>query len=482
MTDQEPPHIASPRVGAIKWRWYHFYFLLALFDLGVIVASLALYHGTLTSYKQALRKIATIQGKQRWVGNLRLAVIYLNAPGNDVFETRRVSEERGRFERAEDKLRLLMSRGRKFGEGLSSFRGDIDKMIAEEKKIFDYFTVAGGTGSPGRIDHATLEAAATAMAAMDRHQAAAMSTLSGLQQRYSMRESGLLREYGDQLARNAALEKYFLATVVLILIGVFWYGRKLQRMHERMIVDQQQAMAERHGRLASVGEVCSAVAHGIRNPLAAISSSAQLVIHYGTLDEQTKLRVQDILAECQRLNDRVTRLLNFSAVSARVSERYELREAIEQAIEEVNIKLDERNLHVTREFEGVAMTVEGDRDGMVQSVIEILSNAMEHVPAGGHIQIACRRVGDQRRRVQVDIVDDGPGIPSNVRDQVFDLFFTSKDRGTGIGLASVKRAVEFHRGEVSVVPDNGTGAHFRIILPLAQPLSLLIGSRAREHG
>src|SRR3989304_6337532 len=91
--------------GPIRWRWYHYYFLLAVVDLVVIAASFLLYHQTLNSYEVALHKLARTHVKQRWVASLRLLVVHLNAPGNDVFESRQVSTERARFERRRDDLK-----------------------------------------------------------------------------------------------------------------------------------------------------------------------------------------------------------------------------------------------------------------------------------------------------------------------------------------------------------------------------------------
>jgi len=234
-----------------------------------------------------------------------------------------------------------------------------------------------------------------------------------------------------------------------------------------MILDRERMLEERHARLAAVGEVCSAVAHGIRNPLAAITSSAQLALEFGTLDETTKLRIRDVLGEGRRLDQRITRLLDFSKASARAFESYDLREAVEQAIHEVEVNLKDADIDVRSKLDTNSVVVYGDRDGMVQSVIELLSNSLDSLPAGGTISITCRRDPELPGHATIDVVDDGPGVPQNLHLRIFDLFVTSKADGHGIGLASVKRSVELHGGRVAVVPAEGTGAHFRIKLPLA---------------
>ena len=216
-----------------------------------------------------------------------------------------------------------------------------------------------------------------------------------------------------------------------------------------------------------MGEVCSTVAHGIRNPLAAIISSAQLALEFGTLDETTKLRIRDVLGEGRRLDRRITRLLDFSKAPARAFESYDLREAVEQAIHEMAVNLQEADIGIQTHLDPDPVIVYGDREGIVQSVIELLSNSLDNLSSGGNVHVTCRPDRDRTGHASIDVVDDGPGIPTNLRARVFDLFVTTKADGHGIGLASVKRSVELHDGSVDVVPMEGKGAHLRIRLPLA---------------
>jgi signal transduction histidine kinase len=234
-----------------------------------------------------------------------------------------------------------------------------------------------------------------------------------------------------------------------------------------MLTEQQTLMAERHERLAAVGEVCAAVAHGIRNPLAAIISSAQLGLEFGTLDEATRLRLKDVLSESSRLDRRVTRLLDFARVPQRAFERYPLKRVVAQAVHEIEPKLEQHSIQVTTQLDGEGLWVYGDPERFAQSIIELLSNAMDCQPGGGRVQVICRRDPSAAERAVISVIDDGPGIPEAIRARVFELFFTSKAEGNGIGLASVRRTVEMHDGQVSVVPTDGRGAHIQIVLPLA---------------
>lgn len=458
--------ISPAEPGPIRWRWYHYYFLLAVIDLVVIAASLSLYHQTLNSYEVALHKLTQTHMKQRWVANLRLLVTHLSAPGNDVFESRQVGTERARFEQNRDALNSQMKRAFELGIDLTEFRGHLGQMIEEERRVFDVLESLGDDAPKDRTME-QIEEAAKAMAAMDRHQTAAVTSLTEVEQGFLMRVESLLREHGAFMRKGAIFENLFVGLIVVILGGMFWYGRKLQRMHEQMITDHEAATIERTRRLAAVGEVCAAVAHGIRNPLAAISSSAQLGLAHGSADENTRSRLQDILAECQRLDQRVTRLIGFAATVSPAPKPFNLRDVVDQAVHELRPKLEDRGITLNVAFELQAILL-GDRERMIQCVIELLSNSLEYTPRSGRIDVKCVECAERSGFVDLYVTDTGPGIPPDVMGRVFDLFFSTRPGGTGIGLASVRHTVHAHGGEVTAVPNAGKGTRIRLTLPLLE--------------
>ena len=459
------------RKPRIRWKWYHFYFVLALFDVVVIIMSLALYDRVLASYKVALRELGSLDVRQHWLAEMRTAVVRLNAPGNDVFETRDVAGERTRFDDAHADLQRLMKNEAKCHIDLGGFRSFITQMVAEETAIFDRLASFGRDERADNKWHTRLEKSVTAMAAMDRFQGGALSELASLEAGLRFIENRLYDEFGESLERSATAEKVILSAVILALFGIFFYGRKLQRLHEQMARDGEMALMERSERPASIGELCTAVAHGFRNPLAAINSSAQLALQYGTLDEDSHRRVNDILDEGRRLAQRINRLLDFADSSFRPRERFELRSAVLQAVKEVQLRLDERNIDVRLINWDQNFAIYGTKEWIIQSVIEIHSNAIDHLDRQRMVTISCREssMSDGARAVRLRIADNGPGIKSAIRDRVFDLFFTSKNRSIGIGLASVKRAIEFHGGSVTLA-DTTSGACFEFVLPIGAPV------------
>ena len=104
----------------------------------------------------------------------------------------------------------------------------------------------------------------------------------------------------------------------------------------------------------------------------------------------------------------------------------------------------------------------GDEDMLKQAVLNLVNNAMEALRTGGHLRLS---VGRPENSVTLEVADDGPGIPTNVRDKVFQLYFTTKEKGSGIGLAMTYRAVQLHNGTVNFVSEMGHGTTFRFQFP-----------------
>ena len=233
---------ALRRPPALRWRWYHFYFVLALFDLVVILASLTLYHSIRVSYQVALEQLSHLELQEQWISGLRLAVYELNAPGNDVFETREVEAERRRFERSGRNLEGQLDLEVDLDVDLSQFRAQVDAMIVQEEIIFDAFASLEAVDMNSADKQDLLDGASVAMASMDRAQVRAMQALHEVERSLHSREVELLRGYELKLARSAALERIFVGAVAFILVGVFWYGRKLQQTHEQMILDREKML------------------------------------------------------------------------------------------------------------------------------------------------------------------------------------------------------------------------------------------------
>ncbi|HVS19588.1 MAG TPA: ATP-binding protein, partial [Planctomycetota bacterium] len=219
----------------------------------------------------------------------------------------------------------------------------------------------------------------------------------------------------------------------------------------------------RQKRLAAIGRLAAGVAHEIRNPLAAISGSIELLVASGIGETSADARelAQIVLREVGRLNGLITELLEFARPRAPELQRLDLGEAVGEL---VNVFRNDRRLAQTRVELRVAgpVPIEADAGQLRQVVWNLLRNAAEAAP-GEPIEIGVARDGV---RARLTIHDRGPGIPDEQVSRVFEPFFSTKEGGTGLGLPTVHRIVEEHKGSIELVRHDGGGTLAVVSLPL----------------
>lgn len=232
-------------------------------------------------------------------------------------------------------------------------------------------------------------------------------------------------------------------------------------------IREMEAQMRRAERLAVVGTLAAGVAHEIRNPLAAISGSIELLSadpdpNTGADDNRTLMDI--INREVDRLNGLITDLLDYTNPQPRELLSFDLVELVRETM---------TVFEQDREFADLAMHVEidaGQEHGAIEIVADparvrqVLWNLLRNAAAAATstITVRLRRQDDD---ALIDVRDDGPGIPADVLPQVFDPFFTTKKRGTGLGLATCHSIITEHGGEIRVISPVGEGCTFTIQLP-----------------
>ena len=217
-----------------------------------------------------------------------------------------------------------------------------------------------------------------------------------------------------------------------------------------------EAQMELRSRLSSLGEISAGIAHELRNPMAVIAGYTQLLSKKS--DQSLKPTVDAITKEINVMNRIISDFLSFAKPAELAISDVDLKKIIENCI--VILVSGRNNIKTHFDIEKLPI-IKGDEILLRQAFTNLIQNAVEAMPAGGDLMIKSS-TGDF---LEVTLSDTGPGISGNLVDKIFLPFFTTKDRGTGLGLSLVQKIIVSHGGTISV-DGSDRGAIFRIRLPL----------------
>ncbi len=249
-----------------------------------------------------------------------------------------------------------------------------------------------------------------------------------------------------------------------VLGGLFLYGALfwLTRRADNLIREQQERLVQNET-LSAMGEMSSAVAHGIRNPLASIRSSAELALEFSSPDAAEPAR--DIIAEVDRMENWVRELLSYARPEAAQTQRVDLAEMVTHILTDFERETARRGIVTEFHAPENLPQVHGDHLLLGQVVSSLISNAVEAMVVGGHIALSAEQTRDQ---VLLRVRDDGPGVSAEQMPRVFKPFFTTKPKGLGVGLAQAKRVVERFGGTIDFFSEPGRGVTVEVRLRIAE--------------
>jgi two-component system, NtrC family, sensor histidine kinase HydH len=229
-------------------------------------------------------------------------------------------------------------------------------------------------------------------------------------------------------------------------------------------IKQMQEEMARVKSLAALGEVAAVIAHEVRNPLSGIAGFAALLRDELGDDHPHVGYVDKISAGVQRLNRSVTSLLEYARDLRHEPRSDDLNSLLKDTIDFFRMDLHSRNSAAKVELSlPTAPTLcKFDRENLSGALVNLLKNADEAMPKGGTIRV---KLSPGPEKVELSISDQGASIPEEIREKIFTPFFTTREGGTGLGLALVKKVVDAHRGEIGVESRNGHGSTFTITLP-----------------
>jgi two-component system nitrogen regulation sensor histidine kinase GlnL len=235
----------------------------------------------------------------------------------------------------------------------------------------------------------------------------------------------------------------------------------------------------RTDRLAAIGQIAAGIAHEIKNPLVGIRGAAQLL--KDELDRTAGTGLTEyldiILKEADRLNGVLEGILDFTRLKATSAGTFNIHAVLDRALllQEENARRN--SVVLSREYDPSLPDVTGNQDQLLQVFLNLVRNAIEAMPSGGKLTVVTRMSdlftsvqsdGKKHRLMMVKVIDTGEGISPEHSQDIFAPFFTTKDRGVGLGLALSYQIVQEHLGTIRVESEAGAGTTFSVYLPLAE--------------
>ena len=242
-------------------------------------------------------------------------------------------------------------------------------------------------------------------------------------------------------------------------------------------VEQLEERERLRDRLAALGEMAAAIAHEVKNPLAGIEVMAGILKRQLPEMEDAQSILRDIIKEAKMANAIVLEVLDFVRPIRLQVERTSLADIVRDAISMAESHVPRGGVDVDVDLPEELAPIHGDPHQLRQLFTNLLTNAFEAMGGKGHVRICAQLLPAEEETtagteannppmVQVEVVDDGPGVPADVMDKIFSPFFTTKPQGSGLGLSIVRKIVDAHDGRIDVSARAERGTRFRVALPL----------------
>jgi two-component system sensor histidine kinase HydH len=250
----------------------------------------------------------------------------------------------------------------------------------------------------------------------------------------------------------------------LIFLALLLIVHKAEKMIQERAMAQRELETQLHQaeRLAALGEMVAAVSHEIKNPLGIIRSTAEFLGGMPNTAEAQRRLSSVITEESTRLNRIVTEFLDFARPQIPNLERCDLKDIIEKNLLFLRPELEKKGITVHHNLDGRSLLFQADYGLLYRAFLNVFINATHSIDDGGSIEVT---VQEEPGSYHVAIEDTGSGISPENMKKIFNPFFTTKEKGSGLGLSIVKKIIEGHQGSVSIDSIEGKGTSVKISLP-----------------
>lgn len=253
-----------------------------------------------------------------------------------------------------------------------------------------------------------------------------------------------------------------MGALFVVLLFVVKRGENIieRRAEERLQLKEQLNRAEK---LSAMGEMVASISHEIRNPLGIIRSSAELLKKKVTQVDPANAMPDIIIEEATRLNGIITDFINFARPRHPKLSDCRVEDVIEKNLAFLAPQIEDKRYAIRKDYRHPLPDVLADAPMLHQSLLNLFINAMQAMPDGGEIGV---RLYAENHALKLEIEDEGTGIPKDLIEKIWDPFFTTKDKGTGLGLGIVKNIIEAHGGSIGITNRDPRGARATVTLPL----------------
>lgn len=258
--------------------------------------------------------------------------------------------------------------------------------------------------------------------------------------------------------------QYVLQVAVLVLLTFCCYGVQVLAAGQRRADEERNEFHVRGEQLRSTGRLAAEVAHQIKNPLAIINNvtyslQKNLARERPEIGQQIAI-IREEVAKADRI---ITQIMGYAQLTEGRVEKLNVIDELNRAIEEVFPVGVPARAHIRRDFAGQFPPLLLQRKHLNDAVSNLLQNARDASPAEGKIYVSARFLPDES--IAITVRDEGPGIPPDKRERIFEAYYSTKPQGTGLGLAVVKHNTELYGGTVRVESELGKGAKFTLLFP-----------------
>lgn len=249
-------------------------------------------------------------------------------------------------------------------------------------------------------------------------------------------------------------------------------ARKINEQQKNLLKIQSELVVSQ--RMAAIGEMAGAVAHGIGNPLSSIRAAAQVAmldadsVDGSAAGEKMKANLRSIMQQVDRVQKRMQGLLNFAKPMEPHPVVVDVNTLLRNIVDTLKPRFSDAGIGAQLDLAPNLPRIKLDANHLEQAFMGLITNALEATPTGGHVKILTKLAepNGSKKHVQVSIEDSGDGIPSENRQNVFEPFFTTKSHGTGLGLPLAKKFVERNGGTIKIAEAPAGGARIEVTFAL----------------